>query len=198
MCPLCRRFSSCLLTLANRRRHRMSWNLPMPESKQNPSNSVPVGALREEMRRQSETLIRELWVPQPISRVFPFFAEAQNLEKLTPHWLRFSILSPLPIEMKVGTLIDYRISLYGIPMCWRTLISAWEPPYRFVDEQLSGPYAVWWHQHTFSERDGGTVISDRVCYRAPLGFLAHPLLVRRLLRRIFDFRTEAIRAQFAR
>ena len=100
----------------------------MPESKQNPSNSVPVGALRKEMRRQSETLIRELWVPQPISRVFPFFAEAQNLEKLTPHWLRFSILSPLPIEMKVGTLIDYRISLYGIPMRWRTLISAWEPP----------------------------------------------------------------------
>ena len=170
----------------------------MPEV--NPSAPLPSAerGLRGDRLIGTDKLDRELWVPQPLSQVFPFFAAAENLERLTPSWLRFEILSPLPIEMKVGTLIDYRISLYGIPMRWRTLISAWEPPYRFVDEQLIGPYAVWWHQHTFSERDGGTVISDRVCYRAPLGFLAHPLLVRRQLRRIFDFRTEAIRAQFPR
>ena len=126
MCPH-QTFSSCLLTLANRHGHRMSWNLPMPESKQNPSNSVPVEALREEMRRQSETLIRELWVPQPISQCFRFCRGAEP-GKTHAALVALSILSPLPIEMKVGTLIDYRISLYGIPMRWRTLISAWNRP----------------------------------------------------------------------
>lgn len=163
-----------------------------------PAGVTQAGCRSDESFRGSELLTREIWVPQPLSEVFPFFAEAQNLEKLTPSWLKFSILSPLPVEMKVGALIDYRIKLYGVPMRWRTLISAWEPPFRFVDEQLRGPYSVWWHEHTFVERDGGTVVSDRVRYRAPFGLLAHPLMVRRQLQRIFDFRTEAIRARFAR
>lgn len=141
-------------------------------------------------------LDRELWVPRPLSSVFPFFADAKNLEQLTPDWLRFQILSPLPIEMRAGALIDYRIRLYKIPMRWRTLISAWEPPHRFVDEQLRGPYSLWWHEHTFVEKDGGTLLSDHVRYRAPLGFIAHPLMVNRQLQRIFDYRTEVIRRLF--
>ncbi len=156
------------------------------------------GSLREAQLGDAEELIREVWVPAPLPQVFTFFSEAQNLEKLTPSWLRFSILSPLPIEMKVGTLIDYRIKLFGVPMRWRTLISAWEPQTRFVDEQLRGPYSVWRHEHRFAERDGGTVVSDRVLYRAPFAFVAHPLLVRRQLRQIFDYRTEAIRSLFSR
>lgn len=118
------------------------------------------------------------------------------MEQLTPDWLRFQILSPLLIEMRVGALIDYRIRLYKIPMRWRTLISAWEPPYRFVDEQIRGPYSLWWHEHTFVEQDGGTLLEDHVRYRAPLGFIAHPLMVNRQLQRIFDYRTEVIRRLF--
>ncbi|MBL8634176.1 MAG: SRPBCC family protein [Myxococcales bacterium] len=142
------------------------------------------------------SLDRSLWVPRPLSSVFPFFADAKNLEQLTPDWLRFQILSPLLIEMRVGALIDYRIRLYKIPMRWRTLISAWEPPYRFVDEQIRGPYSLWWHEHTFVEQDGGTLLEDHVRYRAPLGFIAHPLMVNRQLQRIFDYRTEVIRRLF--
>jgi hypothetical protein len=128
--------------------------------------------------------------------VFPFFSEAKNLEQLTPDWLSFQILSPLPIEMRVGALIDYRIRLYKVPMRWRTLISAWEPPYRFVDEQLRGPYSTWWHEHTFVEKDGGTLLADHVRYQAPLGFFSHPLMVNRQLQRIFDYRTDVIRRLF--
>lgn len=142
------------------------------------------------------SLDRSLWVPHPLSSVFPFFADAKNLEQLTPDWLRFQILSPLPIEMRVGALIDYRIRLYKIPMRWRTLISAWEPPHRFVDEQIRGPYSLWRHEHTFVEKDGGTLLEDHVHYRAPLGFIAHPLMVNRQLQRIFDYRTEVIRRLF--
>ena len=143
-----------------------------------------------------QQLVRELWVPRPLSEVFPFFSEAKNLEQLTPDWLNFQILSPLPIEMRVGALIDYRIRLYKVPMRWRTLISAWEPPHRFVDEQLRGPYSIWWHEHTFVEKDGGTLLADRVRYQAPLGFLSHPLIVNRQLQRIFEYRTDVIRRLF--
>ena len=143
-----------------------------------------------------QQLVRELWVPRPLSEVFPFFSEAKNLEQLTPDWLNFQILSPLPIEMRVGALIDYRIRLYKVPMRWRTLISAWEPPHRFVDEQLRGPYSIWWHEHTFVEKDGGTLLADRVRYQAPLWFLSHPLMVNRQLQRIFEYRTDVIRRLF--
>ena len=168
----------------------------MPEV--NPSAPLPSAerGLRGDRLIGTDKLDRELWVPQPLSQVFPFFAAAENLERLTPSWLRFEILSPLPIEMQAGVLIDYCIRLYGVPMRWRTLIHTWEPPFRFVDEQLSGPYAVWWHEHTFAEHKGGTMIRDHVRYRAPLSFLSHPLMVRRQLRRIFDFRTETIRRHF--
>ena len=132
-----------------------------------------------------------LQLPLPPATVFAFFADAANLEAITPPELHFRITTPLPIAMKAGTLIDYRLSLHGIPFRWRTRIALWEPPYRFIDEQLRGPYALWEHTHSFAETpDGGTLVRDRVHYRLPLGSLGglvHPV-VRRDLSRIFGYR----------
>ena len=168
----------------------------MTAIKDRPAVSAVRRGPNEERLSRCERLDRELWVPRPIAQVFDFFSDARNLERLTPDWLHFEIRSSLPLEMKIGTLIDYRIRLYGIPMSWRTLISEWTPPFRFVDEQLRGPYSLWWHEHTFSERDGGTLLGDHVRYRAPVGFISHPLMVRRQLQRIFSHRTEVIQQLF--
>jgi ligand-binding SRPBCC domain-containing protein len=110
----------------------------------------------------------ELVLPVPIDEVFGFFAEARNLEKLTPPWLRFEVLTEGPITMAAGTLIDYRIHWRGVPLRWRTEIEAWEPPRRFVDRQIRGPYRLWRHEHLFINRGNGTSIIDRVEY-APFG-----------------------------
>ena len=134
-------------------------------------------------------------VPLPIGQVFPFFAAAENLERITPRSLRFSILTPLPVEMREGALIDYRLRLMGLPFGWKTEITKWDPPHEFVDEQLSGPYRVWRHRHRFREVDGGTEIEDRVEYAlplGPLGLVALPL-VKLQLRGIFGHRQRVVR-----
>jgi ligand-binding SRPBCC domain-containing protein len=140
-------------------------------------------------------LERSQLLPRPRAEVFAFFGNARNLEVITPDFLRFEILPPVPAQMAEGVLIDYRLSLFGVPFRWRTRIAAWVPEIRFVDVQVRGPYARWHHTHTFEDVPGGTMVGDRVEYRLPLGPLgeiAHPVLVRRTLERIFDHRQRRV------
>jgi ligand-binding SRPBCC domain-containing protein len=129
-----------------------------------------------------------MWLPRPVNEVFAFFANAGNLNSLTPEWIRFRIVTPLPIIMKCGVLIDYRLRLRGVPIAWQSEITAWEPPFRFVDEQRRGPYRRWIHEHRFLERNGGTEVIDNVDYAVTGGRLVHKLLVARDLQAIFEFR----------
>ncbi len=140
-------------------------------------------------------LTRTQRLPRPVGEVFAYFADAANLEALTPSFLRFRILTPLPIEMRVGTRIVYVLSLFGVPLRWVTRITDWQPGVRFVDEQDAGPYAVWRHTHEFVADGDATVMHDTVEYEEPLGVLgqvAHHLFVTRALDRIFDYRRDAI------
>lgn len=140
-------------------------------------------------------LTSELLVAEPREHVFKFFADAFQLETITPPWLHFAVETPRPIEMKPGTLIDYRLRLHGLPVRWRSKISVWEPPFQFVDEQVHGPYRFWEHLHTFEETDTGTSIRDMIDYAVPLSFFAHPW-VRRDLLRIFNYRLKVMRELF--
>ncbi len=128
--------------------------------------------------------------------LFPFFADALNLERITPPWLKFRVLTPGPLEMRVGALIDYRLSLYGVPIRWRTEIQVWEPPSRFVDSQLRGPYRLWVHEHRFEIDGEGCVMFDRVDYESPLGWLVHRPFVTPQVEQIFDYRFRALRKLF--
>ncbi|NNF00720.1 MAG: SRPBCC family protein [Pyrinomonadaceae bacterium] len=140
-------------------------------------------------------LNRNLSIDLPRERVFSFFADAGNLESITPPELNFRITTPQPIEISKGTRIDYKLKIRGIPITWQTLISEWDPPFSFIDESLKSPYKQWIHQHIFLENEsGGTDIEDIVRYRLPfepLGDIAH-WLVRRELDRIFDYREKAV------
>jgi ligand-binding SRPBCC domain-containing protein len=135
-------------------------------------------------------------LPRDRQAVFAFFADARNLDALTPPWLNFQILTEGPIAMRKGVLIDYRIGIHGVPIRWRTEITTWEPPLCFVDEQLRGPYRRWVHTHTFIEVAGGTRVIDRVEYEVPGGALVHRFLVAPDLRRVFGFRARSLQQAF--
>jgi ligand-binding SRPBCC domain-containing protein len=137
-----------------------------------------------------------LFVARPLEETFAFFADAGNLQKLTPPWLSFRIRTPQPITMRPGALIDYLIVVRGLPVPWRTRISDWTPPAQFVDEQLWGPYWKWHHTHRFTAVEGGTLVQDTVVYSPIGGAMMHGLMVRRDLERIFTFRQHAILEQF--
>jgi ligand-binding SRPBCC domain-containing protein len=139
-------------------------------------------------------LYHSISIPLPIEEVFDFFSDASNLERITPPELHFRIVTPRPIHMTQGALIDYRLQLFGAPILWKTRISRWEPPYRFVDEQLAGPYKIWVHTHRFSSRNDSTLMEDEVIYQLPffpLGEIVYPL-IRLELDRIFGFRESTL------
>ncbi len=143
---------------------------------------------------------RKQTVARPRAEVFEFFADAGNLERITPPELNFHIITPQPIEISKGTLIDYKLRLRGIPITWKTEITEWNPPFDFVDTALKSPYRQWIHLHTFEESpNGGTIMTDLVRYRLPLeplGDIAH-FLVRRELEYIFDYREKVVAEYFA-
>jgi ligand-binding SRPBCC domain-containing protein len=140
-------------------------------------------------------LDREIIVPAPLHETFAFFADAANLQRITPPWLHFSILTPMPVRMQTGLDIEYRISLYGLPLPWRSRIDVWQPGVCFVDRQIAGPYRWWRHEHRFDAVPGGTRVVDRVDYAPRVGWLS-ARLVRRDVGRIFDYRQEALRRIF--
>lgn len=144
------------------------------------------------------TLHSELWLPRPVAEVFPFFADAANLQRITPPWLRFEVKTPAPVEMRVGALIDYRLRVRGFPIRWRSEITCWDPPRRFVDEQRRGPYRLWVHEHTFTESDGGTRVEDTVDYAVHFGGLVQRFLVEPDLRRIFEYRKRKLQELMGR
>jgi len=147
------------------------------------------------MSQRGEHVFRdETFIPRPRSETFAFFADAENLERITPPELRFALETPLPILMRAGARIEYRLRLFGVPFGWSTLISTWQPDDVFVDEQLRGPYAQWIHTHRFFDATGGTRVTDEVRYRLPLfplGELAYPV-VRWQVARIFAYRGERL------
>ena len=134
----------------------------------------------------------ELWLPRGRNEVFPFFADARNLSEITPPWVQFQVLTPAPIVMQPGALIDYRIRVHGLPIRWRTEITEWGPPHRFVDVQLRGPYTLWHHTHMFEEQDGGTLCIDKVNYRPRGGAIINRLFVRKDVQRIFAYRRKRL------
>jgi ligand-binding SRPBCC domain-containing protein len=139
----------------------------------------------------------EIWLPRPVEEVFAFFSDPANLDSITPPWLSFRIVRPRPIEMRVGTLLDYRLRIRGLPVRWRSKITAWEPPHRFVDEQIRGPYRLWIHEHNFEIQNAGTIVRDHVQYAVPFDWLVHKLMVRPDVEGIFAYRTESLRRRFS-
>jgi ligand-binding SRPBCC domain-containing protein len=138
----------------------------------------------------------KLWLPRPIDEVFPFFANASNLERITPPFLKFTVITPAPIRMAIGARIRYRLRVHGIPISWESEITAWEPPQRFIDEQIHGPYRLWKHEHGFASRDGGTEVMDHVNYSVWGGSLINALFVAPDVRSIFEYRTQALTRLF--
>ena len=134
------------------------------------------------------------WLPRPRDEVFAFFANAANLEALTPPWLHFRILNPA-VVIEAGARIDYRLTLHGIPLRWQSEISRWDPPASFVDEQRKGPYRRWVHTHTFAVERGGTRVGDSVEFAMPFEWLVGRFVMRDV-RKIFAFRQQALIQRF--
>jgi ligand-binding SRPBCC domain-containing protein len=140
-------------------------------------------------------LRREQYLERPLPAVFDFFSAAGNLERLTPAWLSFQVVSPEPVEMHDGTIIDYRLRVHGVPLRWTSRIESWEANARFIDRQIKGPYALWHHTHDFEAIGSGTLIRDVVRYSigfGPIGEVVHALQVQRDLDNIFDYRRSAV------
>ena len=141
----------------------------------------------------------ETWVQRPLNETFSFFNTPKNLSKLMPSFMKFTLITPEPIVMKEGAIFDYKIKLFGMPMRWQSYISYYNPPYQFVDIQLKGPHDYWHHEHSFSEQNGGTMITDRVSYRMPLGSLgslADKIIVSKINQRLFKHRDAFIKDHF--
>lgn len=146
------------------------------------------------------TFAREQFIERAVDEIFAFYADAANLELMTPAWLNFHILTPMPIEMRPGARIDYRIRLRGLPVTWRTEIVEWDPPRRFIDVQLRGPYRTWEHTHEFHPVSGGTVVRDSVRYELPAGWLGEVLrraVVSRDINAIFEHRRACLARIFS-
>jgi ligand-binding SRPBCC domain-containing protein len=156
--------------------------------------------LRTAGGRRRFTLVAEQRLARSPAELFPFFADAHNLERITPPWLHFRVLTPPPIAMAEGALIAYRLRLHGVPLSWLTRIAAWDPPHGFVDEQLRGPYRLWRHCHTFEADGDGTRARDRVDYELrgadTMQDAAQRLLVARDLTRIFRYRGDRLAELF--
>lgn len=148
---------------------------------------------------QPHVLTTQTKLNASLEQVFEFFSRAENLNQVTPPHLRFKILTPLPLQMKLGAVIDYQIQLSGVPFHWRTLITSWEPPFRFVDEQMKGPYKLWHHEHTFEQCDGYVLMTDCVHFLSP-GWFLEPLInrffVEPKVKEIFRYRDERFKDIF--
>ena len=140
-------------------------------------------------------------IQRPLAEVFAFFSQPENLALITPDHLAFNIITPPPVEMKQGAIIDYTIRLFKVSIHWRTLITSFEPPFRFVDEQIKGPYSFWHHTHTFTKiNENETLIKDTVLYSIPLGFIGrivHWIYIKRDLKKIFSYRKKRIQEIFS-
>lgn len=145
---------------------------------------------------KTHTFAKDIWLPRPPHEVFAFFADARNLQTITPPWLRFAIASKGKIEMRPGLQIEYNLRVHGIPLRWVSEITVWEPPHRFVDEQVKGPYKQWIHEHRFTGHKGGTLAGDNVQYAAPGGALIHNLFVKRDINKIFEYREKILKEIF--
>lgn len=181
-------------------KHSIKFVLGPPNKKYKPVKDQSTGwAQLVSWRSRTRVLETKVTVTVGLEEVFSFFSKAENLERLTPASLHFEIISPQPIEMKVGATIDYRLRLLGVPFRWQSVITAWEPPNLFADDQTLGPYQHWHHEHRFSALKSGTEIMDRVQYRVaggPIEPLIHALFVGPQLKRVFKYRERIIREIF--
>jgi ligand-binding SRPBCC domain-containing protein len=138
----------------------------------------------------------QLWLPELREKVFEFFCNPHNLDRITPSWLHFQILTPSSTPIRRGTLLDYRLRIRGLPLRWQSEIVEWDPPKRFIDRQTRGPYSLWIHEHTFQEHEGGTLVGDQVEYAVPGGKFVQKFFVAPDLDRVFAYRHEVLQALF--